>query len=225
MLKRACLNTHEAIANIYDGLSQETDILKHWAGFFAEYPPAFEASFFDFAIANYPSYTSESRQKLERGMEKAAGNYLLKTLRADKQNYPIAIKAVKALELRNEQKVLALSDYYYYRSKGDWEQYAAATQQLLKGERGENAAFLNSAAWTIYENVASDNTDLLNKALKWAKQSVELDKGYANMDTYAALLYKTANRKKADAIASEAIDIARENGQDYSDTEDLMEKY
>lgn len=79
---------------------------------------------------------------------------------------------------------------------------------------------LNNLAWNVYEN----ETDIkaLNKAIKWVKRSIELDKSYYNTDTHAALLYKTGKYKQALALAQDAISIAKEEGDDYSSTTKLV---
>ena len=54
---------------------------------------------------------------------------------------------------------------------------------------------MNEGAWNIYQ--MSKEERYLNKALSWAKRSVEFYELAENMDTYARLLYITGNRKEA----------------------------
>ncbi|TRZ43159.1 hypothetical protein [Robertkochia solimangrovi] len=81
---------------------------------------------------------------------------------------------------------------------------------------------LNSLAWNYYQN--ETDSEQLNKALSWAKRSIELDKNYHNTDTYAALLFKTGEYTQALKIAKEAIDIAKENENDYESTSELINR-
>jgi len=83
-----------------------------------------------------------------------------------------------------------------------------------------NQEKLNSAAWNAYEHALT--TEKLNWALLWAERSVALDKNYYNMDTYAALLFKTGKKQKAIKIANEAIAIAKKQGLDYKITKELI---
>jgi tetratricopeptide (TPR) repeat protein len=79
---------------------------------------------------------------------------------------------------------------------------------------------LNSLAWSLYEN--DDNMANLEEAKKWIIRSLELDTNYHNMDTHAALLFKTGEYTQALKAAKEAIELAQENDIDYSSTTDLI---
>jgi tetratricopeptide (TPR) repeat protein len=83
-----------------------------------------------------------------------------------------------------------------------------------------SAKDLNGLAWSLYEN--NDNKDNLEEAKKWVNHSIELDKNYHNMDTHAALLFKTGEYTQALKAAKEAIELAQENDIDYSSTTDLI---
>jgi hypothetical protein len=54
---------------------------------------------------------------------------------------------------------------------------------------------LNEGAWNLYQ--LSKEERYLNKALSWAKRSVEFYELPENMDTYARLLYITGNKNEA----------------------------
>lgn len=81
---------------------------------------------------------------------------------------------------------------------------------------------LNSMAWNAYKN--QDNIKVLLKAIKAVERSIELEKNYYNVDTHAALLYKTGNYTKALKRAKEAVDIAKKEGLSYNSTTELIEK-
>ncbi len=80
---------------------------------------------------------------------------------------------------------------------------------------------LNYAAWSFYLYV--DEPEMLEKALEWAKRSVAMEDGYANNDTLAALYYKLGRKKEAIKAAEHAIELAKAEGSDYSETEQLLE--
>lgn len=79
---------------------------------------------------------------------------------------------------------------------------------------------LNSLAWTIFEGSEDDAT--LAKGLAFAKQSVAINENYANLDTLAWLYEKTGDHEMAVKTAKKAIAIAKEEGQDYSETEKIL---
>lgn len=102
------------------------------------------------------------------------------------------------------------------------EKYVSATRNYLNNYEVNNSGLLNHAAWNFYENV--DDKKALKEALEWAKKSVEIDSNFANNDTVAAIYFKLGNKKQATNYAKEAIRLAKEKGQDYSDTEELLKK-
>ncbi|OUR97708.1 thioredoxin [Flavobacteriales bacterium 33_180_T64] len=81
---------------------------------------------------------------------------------------------------------------------------------------------LNSLAWHAYEN--HEDIKSLLKAIKIVERSITLEVTYYNLDTHAALLYKTGNYIAALKKAKEAIDIAKEQGQSYDSTSELIIK-
>ncbi len=86
-----------------------------------------------------------------------------------------------------------------------------------------NSAYdLNSLAWSYYEN--ENSTAKLEEAIKWIVRSIELEKFYANIDTYAALLFKTGKYTEALKKSKEAIEKAKEDGEDYNSTTELINK-
>lgn len=84
----------------------------------------------------------------------------------------------------------------------------------------DSAKDLNSLAWAYYQN--EDDESKLEEAKEWVIRSIELNKNYSNTDTYAALLFKTGDYTKSLKVAKEAIEIAKENDEDYSTTTDLI---
>lgn len=84
-----------------------------------------------------------------------------------------------------------------------------------------NDAALNTLAWGIYEETY---TESIEKGLELVLKAIELKQRYAYYDTYAALLFKAAQLDEALKVAHYAIDIAKEQGRDYSDTSALITK-
>lgn len=79
---------------------------------------------------------------------------------------------------------------------------------------------LNSIAWDFYMKM--DDKKILKGGLKLAKKSVALNENYYNMDTLAALYYKLGKKKKAHKVALAAIELAKDAGLDYSETEKFL---
>ncbi len=81
---------------------------------------------------------------------------------------------------------------------------------------------LNNVAWNAYENETS--TYRLNQAIKAVKRSIQLNDNYYNRDTYAALLHKKGNQRKALKQSKRAIEHAKRRNINYDGTIDLMLK-
>lgn len=109
----------------------------------------------------------------------------------------------------------------YYNRAGEFDKFAQATIEYLTKYPSENFQELNSYAWAFYLSV--DDKKQLKEAVKWAKKSVQLDENYFNMDTLAALYAKIGKKRKAKKTANKAIALAKESGEDYSETQKLID--
>lgn len=108
----------------------------------------------------------------------------------------------------------------YHHSNGDFQKFAETTVSYLEQFPSDNYQELNSYAWAFYQNVADKK--MLKKALDWARASVDLQEEYYNLDTVAALYAKLGKKGKAKKYGNRAIEIAKTNGEDYSETEALL---
>lgn len=102
----------------------------------------------------------------------------------------------------------------------DSKQSIPATIAYLEAYPSKNWNQLNSIAWDIFEN--SDDKQELAAGIKFAKQSVELDANYMNLDTLAWLYNKAGDKKNAIITAKKAIAIAKKQDMDYSETEKIL---
>lgn len=109
-----------------------------------------------------------------------------------------------------------------YEKNRKWDDYAKVTSEFVDKYAMADAGMLNNFAWTFYEKI--DDKNMLKKAEKWAKKSVELDKQYASTDTYASLLYKLGKYEKALKYINEAIELAKKSNEDYSGSLEIKKK-
>ena len=98
----------------------------------------------------------------------------------------------------------------------------AALDELASANGYEDVNEFNSCCWEIYEK--GNDPQLVKRAVSHMEKAAFVEKGYAEMDTYAALLYKDKQYDKAEKIAGDAITIGKEKGEDVSSTEALLEK-
>ncbi len=117
-----------------------------------------------------------------------------------------------------------MATYYpllFHQNAGDFGKYAEAAVAYFKHYPPTNWEEINVVTWTFYENVT--DRKMLETALGWAKKSVKMDANYYNADTLAALYAKLGKNKKAIKLAKKAIELAKKSGDDYAQTEKLLE--
>jgi thioredoxin-related protein len=120
-------------------------------------------------------------------------------------------------------KTLVLSaKMSFYEKLGDGVKYNECLQQYIE-KIWNDADELNSFAWSVFSGAKNDEKEKIQTAIKCSIRSIELNNNYANNDTYAWLLYKSGSRKKAVKQANKAIEIARKNNQDFSETQKLID--
>ncbi|MEM1322621.1 MAG: thioredoxin family protein [Bacteroidota bacterium] len=107
----------------------------------------------------------------------------------------------------------------YYRQAGDREGYAQSAVAYFDKYDGE-ADELNETAWTFFRVIKDKK--LLKKAVKWSKEAIKQENSYYNNDTLAALYHKLGKKRKARKTAERAIEMAKAEGVDYSETEKLL---
>jgi hypothetical protein len=101
-----------------------------------------------------------------------------------------------------------------------FEKYTLA--YLDKNYKNQTLGFLNDTAWRFFEH--SNNIESLEKALKWAIESVSKSSNFHNNDTVANLYYKLGDKNNARIYAEIAIKLGKETGKNTASTEALFEK-
>lgn len=108
----------------------------------------------------------------------------------------------------------------YFEKTKDWNGYADVVQNDIITNGYKKAGTINGCAWTIYENC--DDKGVVAQATTWMDSICTSTDEYAYEDTYAALLYKKGDYKKAEEVALHAIDLGNTAGEDVSGTEALL---
>lgn len=98
--------------------------------------------------------------------------------------------------------------------------YEKLLLQLYKDYTTYPAEKLNTVAWLFFENVTTKSS--LETALLWSKESVKKDENYAFTDTLANLYNKLGDKANAKLWAQKSIELAKKSGEDYEDTEKLL---
>ncbi len=157
-----------------------------------------------------------------------------------KLKFVLNTKLQEAIKEKSDTKLsdlLNLTDKYvkddpegkkiYYRitylgETKQWSKQAEAIEDFVTKSNNKNVSFLNGLCWNLYEQC--DNSAVLKQACTWMANVIKSNQDYAYLDTYAALLYKSGNKKDAEIWANKAIDIGTKAGEKVDSTRLLLEK-
>ena len=128
--------------------------------------------------------------------------------KGDIESFESKKKELTELDEKIGEKVIAQTEMWMLQRDPDRKKfYNALADYTLKYEF-DNSKNLNQYAWKIVEAKEDLGKEILNKALKMAKRSVDLDTNFANTDTYAYILYKLGQKKEAREFASKSVELA-----------------
>ena len=149
-------------------------------------------------------------------------SYDKKTKTFDEKKY--VAEASKTMSAEQVNGMLLKSKMRVAASNKDKNEYQKLAMQYYKD--GTSPEFssneLNSISWNFFEN-ATDKASLA-KAILWSNQSVKLKEGYANSDTLANLYFKIGDKVNAKMWATKAIELAKKEGEEYAETQALLDQ-
>lgn len=134
--------------------------------------------------------------------------------------WPETEKLVRSTFPEDGVKRAAQFKITWNRNREDVPGFLNAATEYYQKYSSDDPDELNEVAWIFYKNT-SDKKHLKN-ALKWAEKSVKLSQSYANTDTVAAIQAKLGKKKEAITNAKKAIELAKAAGEDYSQTQLLL---
>jgi len=188
-----------------------------------------DSKVFEFVIANKPKYIDLFTEKAVNGkidgVSESTLSSIIKTKPFDAKKYNDAKAKIESFKTPNAKLIFVEADMKLAEHDANWNDYAKLAIANVDTYYLKNANELNSIAWNFYEKV--QDKESLSKAEGWAKTACELEKTYANLDTYAAVLYKVGKQDLALQMANKAIEIAKKEkyaADDYKATTELIEK-
>ncbi|MCD6017643.1 MAG: thiol:disulfide interchange protein [Bacteroidetes bacterium] len=184
---------------------------------------------FKYLVANKKKFEDLYSSKVVDGKIDAVNqNQLMNIIRTQPFNeskYAETKKNIEVMNMPNTKRIFFESDLSLAQVNKDWNSYAKLAIENVDQYYLKDGDALNNIAWTFYEKV--EDKEALLKAEAWAKKACELNKTYANLDTYAAVLYKTGKKELALQTANKAIETAKKDNysaDDYKGTTELIEK-
>ncbi len=156
-------------------------------------------------------YAVSDKVQVDQFIEKTMSGELMMAMRKGDKNV-IVTKKEELISLDKEiaSKVMAFNEVNsLYRSPDRVKFYQALADFAIKYDF-DNSDNLNRYAWMLAEAKEEIGEDLIGKALKMAKRSVEIKADFANIDTYACLLNKAGMKEEAKVQAKKSIELAPE---------------
>ncbi|MGB1243498.1 MAG: thioredoxin family protein, partial [Chitinophagales bacterium] len=127
-------------------------------------------------------------QLKNRRLAAAYNSFNLAVKTKDYELFNKIITVLSTNEIVSNKESTFILSLKFYEAMKDWKAYSETASVFLANNEIKSAAYLNDIAWNFYEQI--DNSEMLQKAVKWAAKSVELDSQNYNNDTYASLLHK-----------------------------------
>ncbi|MES2762355.1 MAG: thioredoxin domain-containing protein [Bacteroidota bacterium] len=188
-----------------------------------------ESKEFNYLMANKQKYAELYSEKVVNGKIDAVNQShlfsIIKTKPFDEKLYNDTKAKIEALNTPNTKLIFFEADLKLAERTQNWSNYAKLAVANVDLYYLKDANTLNSISWNFYEKV--EDKEALLKAEYWAKTACELDKNYANLDTYAAVLYKSGKKDLALKTANEAIELAKKEkytSDEYKGTSELVQK-
>ncbi len=143
----------------------------------------------------------------------------------DQKKYNELKSKISSYNLPNTKLLLFESDLSLAANKADWLTYSKLAVSHVDEYYSNDVNALNNISWTFYENV--NEKESLEKAESWSSKACAIESNYANLDTYAAILYKLGKKDLALENVNKAIEAAKNEKQapeQYQGTTDLLKK-
>ena len=132
-------------------------------------------------------------------------------------SYLAVKKKIKETGYPGADKVCITSDLMLYQMRGDKEKFLNLAYDNVEKYFNDDYNLLNNFAWNISE--LSNENKYLNKAMTWAKRSINLKNEPFNNDTYARLLFKAGKKEEARKFERIAIALAKQQHLPIADYE------
>lgn len=163
-------------------------------------------------------------------VDKKIYNVLLDQFIAIYEGADITLFATQALrdmlskiDFNQKNELKSLVDMKYADLKQNWDLYAENAVKVVKEQGVTDPDQLNEFGWKFYLFV--NDQEKLQMAVEWMEKVLKEYPDATYMDTYASLLYKTGNQKRAVRFAEKALQAAEYELQDLMHYEVQLEKF
>lgn len=227
--ENTCLDADNLVRD-YFSLQKQSDLVnkENWE-MIQQHTNSMTTDEYDFLIANKQKYDDlYTAKSVDEKLDDIHRNTLFAIIKAkplDEKYYQEVKSKILTINTVGSKLVAFDADLRLARKKEDWATFAKLAVENIDKFYKDDVNTLNSIAWDFYEKV--ENKNALSKAEEWAMRACEIESSYANLDTYASVLYKLGKKQQALDVANKAIDAAKKDklaSSDYQGTIDLLKK-
>lgn len=228
LISSACFNSSPFVTT-YIGSIKEDDLIKptNWQ-LVKDHVNDYNSRESKYLVKNVSLFESKfGKEEVQQKLMQLGSNYFDSYIEAktyDKAGYEKAKIDFKTLNWPNTEKTLFDADLKISSRFDKPNYFKLASKDFLK-HYNNDAAALNNMAWNYYEAVTDQ--EQLKSGVSMSKRACELENNYANLDTYACVLFKARNYSEAEKIATLSIEKAKKENlkeEDYKETSELLKK-
>ncbi len=226
-LSESCLSTDEALKTYFSAVKEDDLILPDNWKVIKRYLSSTESNVFDYLVKTRKAfgekYTADSVNTKIYDVYLAEANTLTHKENANVEKIDLYKEKIVNTGFERADELNFMIDLESAEVSKDYEKYIRAASNLVDRYKGQDADFLNNVSWAIFEN--SSNNKQLAVIERWAKRSVEIKENQYNLDTYANILMKRANKVLAIEMEKKAIELAKKAGDDITDLDATLKKF
>jgi len=145
---------------------------------------------------------------------------MIRDIRMTDSIYNAMKEKIRVSGYEGAEKVFFYSDMYLFQFRGETQKFLELTYEKLLKYYGDDYNMLNNIAWSVQE-MTSDKK-YLERALTWAKRTVDLKSEPFNNDTVAMILLKMGKKEDAIRYEKEALRLAKEKHQPVREYEESL---
>lgn len=133
------------------------------------------------------------------------------------------LDAIKSVDFSGSDTLKLMMNLHYAEYIEDWESYATHAIALVEKAEIDDSEQLNELAWMFYLFI--EDKEQLTIASEWAKKATDKLPEPSWIDTYASLLFKLGDKKKAIELEEKALELAEELSDDVSHYQHQLKKF
>jgi thiol-disulfide isomerase/thioredoxin len=217
------------VMNKYFATQSESDLLNRWNwNIISRFVTEVNDPFFEFLIKHQSDY---AKRYTKDSVNIKISDVYMYALRGTLRNsdsrkadsaYAAMKERVKATGFEGATKVIFGCDLQWMQERGKNKEYLELAYENMDKYYSDDYSNLINVAWITCSMTSEPK--YLEKALSWAKRSVDIREEPYNADTYASLLFKMGKKEEAIKQEKRVIDIAKKRNISSLRFEEALKK-